>query len=50
MVASSVQLIADAVLTYQHTDSDGPTSFHYRFVELDRSNRAADDLAARLAR
>lgn len=44
------QLIADAVLTYQRTDPDGPTSFHYRFVELDRGNRAADDLAARLAR
>ncbi len=46
----SEQLIADAVLNYQLNDSDGPTTFHYRFVELDRANRAADDLAARLAR
>lgn len=44
------QLIADAVLHYQLNDSDGRTAFHYRFVELDRANRAADDLAVRLAR
>jgi hypothetical protein len=43
------QLITDAVLTYQLTT--GPrTSFHYRFIELDRANRSADDLACRLAR
>lgn len=46
----SEQLIADAVLTYQGRGNDGPTRFHYRFVELDRGNRAADDLASRLAR
>jgi len=47
----SDQLIADAVLTYQSTAGDsGPASFHYRFVELDRANRAVDDLSARLAR
>lgn len=43
------QLIADAVLTYQRSTTKR-TSFHYRFVELDRANRSADDLAARLAR
>ena len=45
------QLIADAVLNYQVVAGDRrPASFHYRFVELDRANRAVDDLAARLAR
>jgi hypothetical protein len=44
------QLIADAVLTYQLEEPDGETSFVYRFIELDRGTRAADDLAARLAR
>lgn len=44
------QLIADAVLNYQLVGHDRPTSFHYRFVELDRANRAVDDLASKLAR
>jgi hypothetical protein len=44
------QLIADAVLTYQLEEPDGQTSFLYRFVELDRGTRAADDLTMRLAR
>jgi hypothetical protein len=43
------QLIADALLVYQLEEEDG-TSFHYRFVELDRSTRATNDLAGRLAR
>ncbi|NLT05174.1 MAG: hypothetical protein GXY03_02570 [Solirubrobacterales bacterium] len=45
----SEQLIADAVLTYQ-LNQPAETSFHYRFVELDRANRATNDLARRLAR
>jgi hypothetical protein len=43
------QLIADAVLTYQLNERE-ETSFHYRFVELDRANRATNDLSRRLAR
>lgn len=43
------QLIADSVLTYQLNEPD-ETSFHYRFVELDRANRATNDLSRRLAR
>jgi hypothetical protein len=43
------QLIADAVLTYQLNEPD-ETSFHYRFIELDRANRATNDLSRRLAR
>lgn len=43
------RLIADAVLTYQLNQPD-ETSFHYRFVELDRATRANNDLARRLAR
>jgi Replication-relaxation len=44
------QLIADAVLTYQLAERDGSTSIVYRFVELDRANRSAADLARRLGR
>lgn len=44
------QLIADAVLTYQLEEPDDQASFVYRFIELDRATRSADDLAARLAR
>jgi hypothetical protein len=45
------QLIADAVLSYQLNRPDGtPDSFLYRFIELDRATRAANDLAERLAR
>lgn len=43
------QLISDAILTYQHATPDG-TTVHYRFIELDRANRSAIDLAGRLAR
>jgi hypothetical protein len=43
------QLIADAVLTYQQNEPD-KTTFHYRFIELDRATRANNDLARRLAR
>ncbi len=46
---TSEQLIADAVLTYQ-AERGGSTSIDYRFVELDRANRSAADLARRLGR
>ncbi|HET7444541.1 MAG TPA: replication-relaxation family protein [Solirubrobacterales bacterium] len=44
------QLIADAVLTYQLSEGDGKASIAYRFVELDRANRSAADLARRIGR
>lgn len=44
------QLISDAVLTYQLGEGDGSTSIAYRFVELDRANRSAADLARRIGR
>jgi DNA-binding transcriptional ArsR family regulator len=44
------QLISDAVLTYQLAERDGSTSIAYRFVEFDRANRSAADLARRLGR
>lgn len=47
---TSEQLIADAVLTYQLAERGGSTSIDYRFVELDRANRSAADLARRLGR
>jgi hypothetical protein len=43
------RLITDAVLSYQAINGSA-TSFHYRFLELDRANRPADDLAAKLSR
>jgi hypothetical protein len=42
-------VIADALLTYLLTDSDG-LSLQYRFVELDRATLPLDRLAAKLAR
>jgi Replication-relaxation len=42
-------LIADALLTYLLTDSDG-LSLQYRLVELDRATLPLDRLAAKLAR
>jgi hypothetical protein len=42
-------VIADALLTYQRT-TPRQTSFHYRFIELDRATMPADDLAAKLGR
>ncbi|MBW8059997.1 MAG: hypothetical protein FVQ78_06605 [Solirubrobacterales bacterium] len=44
------QLIADAILSYQLAEPDGSTSIAYRFIELDRANRSAADLARRLGR
>jgi hypothetical protein len=44
------QLIADAVLTYQLAEEGGGASVAYRFVELDRANRSAAELARRIGR
>jgi len=44
------QLISDAVLTYQLAEGDGQASIAYRFVELDRANRSAAELARRIGR
>ena len=44
------QLIADAVLTYQLAEEGGGASIAYRFVELDRANRSAAELARRIGR
>ena len=44
------QLISDAILTYQLAEPGGRTSIAYRFIELDRANRSAADLARRLGR
>lgn len=44
------QLISDAVLTYQLAGGEGQASIAYRFIELDRANRSAADLARRLGR
>lgn len=44
------QLIADAVLDYQLAEGEGRASIAYRFVELDRANRSAADLARRIGR
>ncbi len=46
---ASEQLIADALLTYQHND-DEAIRFHYRFIELDRATMPVDTLADKLAR
>jgi hypothetical protein len=47
---ASEQLIADAILSYQLAEADGSTTIVYRFIEVDRANRSAADLARRLAR
>jgi hypothetical protein len=44
------QLISDAVLTYQLAERGGSTSIAHRFVELDRANRSAAELARRIGR
>lgn len=44
------QLISDAVLTYQLGEPGGGASVVYRFVELDRANRSAAELARRIGR
>jgi hypothetical protein len=44
------QLISDAVLTYQLGEGGGGASIVYRFVELDRANRSAAELARRIGR
>ena len=42
-------VIADALLTYELIDGD-QTSFHYRFLELDRTTLPTDALATKLTR
>ena len=44
------QLIADALLTYELRERDQTRSIVYRFIELDRNNRPANDLAFKLGR
>lgn len=44
------QLIADAVLTYLLQADGGAASIAYRFLELDRANRSAAELARRIGR
>ena len=44
------RLIADAVLTYQLAEEGGGASVAWRFIELDRSNRSAVELARRIGR
>jgi hypothetical protein len=44
------QLIADAVLTYLLKEERGGATIAYRFVELDRANRSAAELARRIGR
>lgn len=44
------QLIADAVLTYLLREDSGAASIAYRFIELDRANRSAAELARRIGR
>lgn len=44
------QLIADAVLTYQLAGPGGGASIAWRFLELDRANRSAAELARRIGR
>ncbi|HXE45397.1 MAG TPA: replication-relaxation family protein [Conexibacter sp.] len=44
------RLIADALLTYQLHDDDGPSAYHYRLLELDRATIQVEHLSAKLAR
>jgi Replication-relaxation len=44
------QLIADAILTYLLREEGGAASIVYRFLELDRANRSAAELARRIGR
>lgn len=44
------QLIADAVLTYLLREDGGKGTIAYRFLELDRANRSAAELARRIGR
>ena len=43
-------LIADALLSYVHFDSDQSLVLHQRFIELDRGTIPAEQLAAKLTR
>jgi hypothetical protein len=43
-------VIADALLTYLQTSSDGALALHQRFVELDRGTRTTEQLAGKITR
>jgi Replication-relaxation len=43
-------VIADALLTYLQTASDGALALHQRFVELDRGTRTTEQLAGKITR
>jgi hypothetical protein len=43
-------VIADALLTYLETSSDGALALHQRFVELDRGTRTTEQLAGKITR
>ncbi len=43
-------VIADALLTYLQTSSDGALALHQRFIELDRGTRTAEQLAGKITR
>jgi hypothetical protein len=43
-------VIADSLLTYLQTTSEGALALHQRFVELDRGTRSAEQLANKITR
>ena len=43
-------VIADALLTYLQTSSDGALALHQRFIELDRGTRTTERLAGKITR
>ncbi|MGA2452133.1 MAG: replication-relaxation family protein [Solirubrobacteraceae bacterium] len=43
-------VIADALLTYLETSSDGALALHQRFIELDRGTRTTEQLAGKITR
>jgi hypothetical protein len=43
-------VIADALLTYLQTSSDGALALHQRFIELDRGTRTTEQLAGKITR
>lgn len=43
-------VIADSLLTYLQTTSDGALALHQRFIELDRGTRSAEQLANKITR
>ncbi|HST32017.1 MAG TPA: replication-relaxation family protein [Solirubrobacteraceae bacterium] len=43
-------VIADALLTYLETSSDGALALHQRFIELDRGTRTTEQLAGKITK